>query len=575
MSGILGLFDPDGVDARRLQRAAAPAAYRGAHEITVVGDTLAVGVLSRSGDTARLQSTSRSTLALDGRVDAVIRWRAGSDPSRPGAAVLQERLEHQGATVLNDFAAEFALAFAPRGSGDLLLARDAFGLHPLYVATRGRRVGFASDPAVLVAMGIAGENLDPVVVAAYLARNEPLDGRTAFRDVRALLPGTWMRVCRDGSRDAGQWFDPELLQGPRLSREDAIDAIREAVGVAVRCRVHGRRCGVSLSGGRDSGSVAIAAAREGIDAVGITQTFDPDLPVREDHLARALCDRHGLGWVAAPVRSCPTRAQLDDVPRWSGTPLTYFGFAQATAAVDAASEAGIDVVLTGEGGEPLFTSSDVVVLDLVRTGHPVRAVRAARNFHEVWGRSYGRLAKVTGRAIAPRPLLDLRERVRPVPPWVRGKVARTFFEETAARSDRQALLMALRTPHPAGYDLDERLYQTRGIEPAYPLLDLRVVSVALSLALSDRAPIERPKPMLAAAFLGELADDRVKMSFVPYYERLATRMHQEYPELFSADGLAPRRGLVDPGGLDSIHRDEWKIDSLGIAVLELWLRRPI
>ena len=575
MSGILGLFDPDGVDVRLLERAAVPAAYRGAPEVTSAGHTLAIGVLARPVDTAWLLSTPRSILAFDGRVDAAMRGRAGSEPSRPGPSVLQDRFEHHGAAALNDFAAEFALAIAEQGSTDLLLARDAFGLHPLYVATRGRRVGFASDPAVLVAMGVAGDDLDPAVVAAYLSRNEPLDGRTAFRDVQAMLPGTWMRVRSDGSRDLGRWFDPELLRGPRLSREDAIDAVRETVGAAVRSRVGGRRCGISLSGGRDSGSVAIAAAREEIGAVGITQTFDPDLPVREDHLARALCDRHELGWIAAPVASCPTPAQLDDVARWSGTPLSYFAFPQAVAVADAASEAGIEIVLTGEGGEPLFTSSDVAVLDLVRTGHPMQAVRAARRFHEVWGRSYGRLAKVAGRAIAPRRLLEMRERVRPVPPWVRGKVARTLAVETAARTDRKALLKALRDPHPAGYDLDERLYQTRNVESAHPLLDLRVVSVALSLALADRAPIEVPKPMLAAAFLGDLAHDRLKMSFVPYYDRLATRMHMAYPELFSVDGLAARHGLIDPAGLVAIECDDWNVDSLGVAVLELWLRRPL
>jgi asparagine synthetase B (glutamine-hydrolysing) len=567
-------LDPNGVDPERLERAATVAVYRGVPTIARVDDTTAIGVLARPGEVARLEQSAGSTLAIDGRVDAVIRCRGELDVETSGVAVLQARLETGGPAVLNDFAAEFALAIASRPSGELVLARDAFGLHPLFVASRGRGVVFASDPAVLFALGIA-DDLDPGVVAAYLARNEPLDGRTAFRDVRAVLPGTWVRVRPDGARDSGDWFDPDLLGGPRLGHEEAVEAVREAVAAAVRSRVGGRRCGISLSGGRDSGSVAIAAAREGIGALGITQTFDPDLPVREDHLARALCDRHGLGWIAAPVPSCPSRAQLDDVPRWSGTPLTYFGFAQATAAVDAASEAGIEVVLTGEGGEPIFTSSDIAVLDLARTGHPLKAARAARRFHRVWGRSYGRLLKVAGRSIMPHGVLEARERVRPVPPWVEGKVTRALVAETAPRTDRRALLTALRNPHPAGYELDERLYQTRGVEPAYPLLDLRVVSVALSLTLVDRAPVERPKPILASAFLGELADDRVKMSFTPYYDRLAKRMQTAYPELFSAAGLAAQRGFIDPRGLTAIDSDDWRIDSLGVAVLELWLRQSI
>ena len=78
--------------------------------------------------------------------------------------------------------------------------------------------------------------------------------------------------------------------------------------------------------------------------------------------------------------------------------------------------------------------------------------------------------------------------------------------------------------------------------------------------------------MLASAFLGEPADSRMKMSFVPYYRRLARRMHQAYPELFSEESIARRRGS-SASGLAAIHDPAWLIDSLGIAMLETWLRQ--
>jgi asparagine synthetase B (glutamine-hydrolysing) len=263
------------------------------------------------------------------------------------------------------------------------------------------------------------------------------------------------------------------------------------------------------------------------------------------------------------------------VPEWSGTPLTYLAVPQATAVVDVAASSGLQVVLTGEGGEPLFTSWDIAVADLVRTGHPAAALRAARNFRSVWGRSYARQMKVAARAAMPRAFLAARERIRPVPPWVRGKARRSLKIDAAPRSERQSLLTALSSPDPAGYDLEERLYQTRGVEPGYPLLDLRVVSVALSLDLAHRAPITTPKPMLAAAFLGDLAESRVKMSFEPYYRRLATRMHRTYPGLFSRESCVCRLGFIEPNGLDAINEPEWLVDSLGIGMVELWLRRRL
>jgi hypothetical protein len=135
--------------------------------------------------------------------------------------------------------------------------------------------------------------------------------------------------------------------------------------------------------------------------------------------------------------------------------------------------------------------------------------------------------------------------------------------------------MALLDAPPAGYDLEERLYQTRRVEPGYPLLDLRVVSVAISLGLPERAPTPRPKPMLAAAFLGDLAESRVKMSFVPYYERLARRTQRAYPEFFSRDSIACERGFLEPEGLAVVDEDRFLIETLRIPILEMWLRKPV
>jgi asparagine synthetase B (glutamine-hydrolysing) len=576
MSGIAACFDPDGVDVDRLAEACGRAAYRGNPTIELVSATTAVAVLARSPHRALWSRSERSVLAMDGRVDAFLRMRVVADAGTSGIDVLHTSLDEIGADALNDFAAEFALALASTLDGSMLVARDVFGLHPLYTASRGRSVGFASDPQILMALGLASDELDADVVASYLARIDPTEGRTAFHDVREVLPGSWMRVDAQGRTASGRWFEPERLEGPRLSGPDAVEATRAAVRAAVRSRGKDRRCAVALSGGRDSGSIAVAAAMEGIEATGITQSFDDDLPVHEEHLARELCRRWGLRWSSAPVTGMPTWEELENVPTWSGTPLTHWAFPQALAVPKEAASEGVDVLLTGEGGEPMFTGSDLIALDLLRRARIISSARAARAFRRVWGHSYGRQVKVAARAILPRWLLAIREGMRPVPPWVADRVTRTLSEDDVATSDKAAFLAALRSDSPTGYEPDERISQFCGIDLAHPFLDLRVVSVAMSLSLADRAPIEQPKPMLAAAFLGRLAAGRVKMSFVPYYERLARNLHERYPVLFApGSSLASAAGLVDPRGLPAVHSDAWRMESLGLAVLELWLRRAL
>jgi hypothetical protein len=65
------------------------------------------------------------------------------------------------------------------------------------------------------------------------------------------------------------------------------------------------------------------------------------------------------------------------------------------------------------------------------------------------------------------------------------------------------------------------------------------------------------------------------MSFVPYYKRLARQMHRAYPDVFSRDSLACRHGLLEPAGLAAVDDDPYLVESLGIAVVEMWLRATV
>jgi asparagine synthetase B (glutamine-hydrolysing) len=411
-----------------------------------------------------------------------------------------------------------------------------------------------------------------MAVIRYLAGIEPSDGRTAFRDVRAVQPGSWVAFSTTGGSSSGRWFEPALLTGSTLRGPDAVDAVREAVGAALRSRTEGRRTGLTLSGGRDSGSLAVALAEAGVTTTCVTQVFDEDLPVGEQGLAQGLADRLQFPCVAAYVPSRPSRAELDEIPRWTGTPLGYRGFPQATAPVDVAAAAGVEVLLTGAGGEPLFSSAPVGVWDLIRSGDLRRARVTARTFHQRWIYPYPTIAKAGVRAILPPVMLGLRERARPVPPWVKGKVTYSYDERTAPRNAFEHLLTALRASGANDYEIEERLHQTRAIELAHPLLDLRVVKVACSVALEERVPAPEPKPLLTRAFLGDVAATRVKMRFNPYYQRLARHVQELDPAVFREGSTAERSGLVRKRGLPAVCEARWLTESLALLPVEMWLR---
>jgi asparagine synthetase B (glutamine-hydrolysing) len=566
VSGVAGWFDPDGVDPGKLAAAATATPYRGQATSVITDDAFAV---CRTGTGGGHHRSTRSDLLLDGRIDAVLRGPAAHST----IDAMHERLDQAGISALNEFAGDFALALVS-GRGSVLLARDAIGMRPMYVSRRGRRFAFASEPSILIALGFATDELDPPMIVAFLSGWQASDGRTAFRDVHEIPPGTWLRLGPHGETSTGTWFDPSLLVQGSMRHRDAVEALREALRESVISRARGRRVAIALSGGRDSGSVMVAAARAGIDATGITQSYDADLPVNEGHLAKAVCEAHAMPWMEATVASCPTWKQLEEVPGWSGGPITYSMVPESVALPEVASDSNFEVVMYG-AGESLFSGSELVILDLVRRGRVASALRAAAAFRRIWDRPYSRQVKVLGRALAPPSLLRFRERRRPLPPWVPRAIDVSDFVEPEPRSDMAALVRELVKPPSAGFSLDERLYRSRGLEFTCPLLDLRVISIALSVDLDARAPIRTPKPLLSEAFLGQLGASRVKMSFRPYYRRLARRTQAAFPGLFSAQSYACQQGFVDPSGLQAAASDRWLQDSLAISVLEMWLRRPV
>jgi hypothetical protein len=229
------------------------------------------------------------------------------------------------------------------------------------------------------------------------------------------------------------------------------------------------------------------------------------------------------------------------------------------------------MVLNGQGGEPLFSASPVVVLDLLRSGRLRDATQAARTFHASWTYPYSMTIKAAIRATMPPALLGVRERVRAIPPWVKRPVRKTLDPITAPRDERSHLLTSIRPAGGTAYDLDERLAAIHGFEVASPFLDLRVVRVAVNAPPMSRAPVPEPKPILAQAFLRSVPGRRRKVSFGSYYRRLARSAWSTVPWVFGPNSHLARRGLVDPSVVDRC-RHEWPIESLALVPAEMWLR---
>lgn len=161
----------------------------------------------------------------------------------------------------------FAFVVHDRRDGSVFLARDRFGIKPLYYSLDGARLRFASTLQALLAGGDINRSLDPVALHFQFTLHGVVPApRTIVQGVRKLMPGHWMRVDAGGdSRTMRYWSLDARRPAEALSEQEWVDAIHDALRAAVRKRydVADVPVGVLLSGGLDSSLLVALLAEAG------------------------------------------------------------------------------------------------------------------------------------------------------------------------------------------------------------------------------------------------------------------------------------------------------------------------
>ena len=254
---------------------------------------------------------------------------------------------------------DYAFAVWDARTRTLFCARDPAGVRPFYYARTGRGFVFASAvEAVLAAPGVPGD-LDETAVATALTHvGLYTTTRTFFRAVRKLPPGHACTV-RDGEMRAERHWRPEDAPRARPASDDAhAEEMLELYGRAVADRLRGEPAGVHLSGGLDSSSVAVMAARElrrrGQAPPPAFSWLPPPggQPLPERHAPEyrridAVCVQEGL----QVLHQAPDSAVMLDLWRRDGAyPGVHVDPAEEVVQRRAAQR-GVRVLLSGLGGD--------------------------------------------------------------------------------------------------------------------------------------------------------------------------------------------------------------------------------
>jgi asparagine synthase (glutamine-hydrolysing) len=280
--------------------------------------------------------------------------------------VLVHLYEEHGEDFAERLRGMFAIALWDENRRRLLLARDRFGIKPLYYRVADGGIGFASELKALVEQPGFSRAIEPRALAAYLAFNSIPAPLTIFAEARKLAPGSLL-VWEAGEVRERRYARPGPVPASEVRRgkeSDLASELREVMRDSIRAHlVADVPVGVLLSGGVDSGAITALATAESEErvktfSVGFEEGGFDELSRARTVAERFGTDHHELILRPDAIDLLPKLVEAFDEPFGDSSALPTYLVSEL-----AASE--VKVALSGEGGDELFGGYYTYVADLL------------------------------------------------------------------------------------------------------------------------------------------------------------------------------------------------------------------
>ncbi|MCF6113952.1 asparagine synthase (glutamine-hydrolyzing) [Mesorhizobium muleiense] len=286
------------------------------------------------------------------------RFRTSSDTE-----VILHLYDEMGEDCLSLLNGDFAFAIWDNRRRRMVLARDRMGVRPLFYTNRDGVLYFASEiKALLKVPGVSAE-IDPIALDQIFTLWAPIAPRTAFRNIHELEPASVM-IATPGQVTVKRYWHldyPHRDAPSKLTTEDdAAEELQALLSDAVRLRMRADvPVGSYLSGGLDSSLVsALAAGMTPLQLQTFSVTFDSaehDESAFQTEMASALGARHRT----IACQAGDIAGVFPEVIRFAERPIIRTAPAPLYQLSGLVREAGLKVVLTGEGADEVFAGYDV------------------------------------------------------------------------------------------------------------------------------------------------------------------------------------------------------------------------
>jgi asparagine synthase (glutamine-hydrolysing) len=377
MCGITGLIylNSDTVSPAVLKKMTDAIAHRGPDgeghwiegNVGIGHRRLSIIDLSSAGKQPMITTDNRYVLSYNGEIYNYLKIRSELEAlgcrfrTQTDSEVVLNALSYWGKDALIKFNGMFGLAFWDRKEQTLLLARDRYGIKPLYYARQGQSFSFGSEQKAITAQPTFKHELNKAALLEYFTFQNIFTDQTLLKDIHLLPAGNYAVLHTPTGKFTQHKYWDYHFRSPdhKVDRQEYIKELDRLFKQAVKRQlVSDVEIGSYLSGGMDSGSITAIATQQfpelktftcGFDlssASGIELGFDERIKA-EAMSAFFKTEHYEIVLKAGDMERClPKLAWHLEEPRVG---QSYPNFYAAKLA-----RKFVKVVLSGIGGDELF-----------------------------------------------------------------------------------------------------------------------------------------------------------------------------------------------------------------------------
>ena len=495
MCGIAGLINLDGspVSSANLKKMTDIISHRGPdgegswieNNVGIGHRRLAIIDLTSAGHQPMVTSDHRYVLSYNGEIYNYRELRAQLEAfgfwfrSQTDSEVVLYAIAHWGVEALLKFNGMFALALWDRKKQTLLLARDRYGVKPLYYARQGHSFAFGSEQKAITVLPKFHRKLNKSTLLEYFTFQNIFTDQTLLEDIHLLPAGHWLSLdIQTGIQQRTQYWDYRFCEDKNIaSKQEYIEELdrlfKQSIG---RQLVSDVEIGAYLSGGIDSGSITALAVQQITNLKSFTVGFDLssasglELAFDERHMAEAMSaifktEHYEMVLKAGDMERCMQKLTLHlEEPRIGQSYPNFYAAKLASKFVK--------VVLSGTGGDELFG------------GYPWRYYRSAtsQNFEHYIDEYYLYWQRLVNND-------QLKKIFSPIYKDIEGVWTRDIFRDVYSAHDNKldqpedyinhSLYFEAKTFLHSLFVVEDKLSMAHGLESRVPFMDNDLVDFAM------------------------------------------------------------------------------------------------